>query len=139
MPLYSPRTAYFATPVLNSPLGIYAPPISAVGAVTSVSGRTPSLVRGVGTEDERNESPAIRAFWLDNPLKPGERSTLFGFTSDYPPTYEAVRVRGNSKLAIGAAVGVGNPDLRPAALTADGEVPTPIAFEISRQGSAAFR
>src|SRR5262249_61717953 len=83
----------------------------------------------VARRDARYRAPAIRAYWPDNPLKPDERSTLFGFTSDFPPTYEDVRIRGNSRLAIGGAVGPMEPDVRAATLGADGEVPTPIAFD----------
>ncbi len=131
--LYAPArrctvTATSAAPFWGAPsFGPFIPPITVVGAAASTGPGTG--IRGVATEEDRNRSPAIRAFWLDKPLQPGERSTLFGFTSDYPPVYEDARVRGNSKLAIGAAIGFGDPDLRTAALTADGEVPTPIAFE----------
>ena len=141
--LMGPRTDVFAPPTTTGffnpyfgpapfwggpMMGPYVSPVTTVGyasSATSVGGP----FRGVGSADDRNHSPAFRAYWLDKPLQPGERSTLFGFTSDFPPVYEDTRVRGNSKLAIGLGIGFGDPDLRTAALNADGEVPTPIAFE----------
>src|SRR5262249_6734822 len=36
--------------------------------------------------------PVIGAYWLDEPLLPSDRSSLFGFTSDQPPAYDAVQV-----------------------------------------------
>jgi hypothetical protein len=72
-------------------------------------------------------APAVVAYWADDPLLPGQRSTLFGFTSNYPPVYEDVRLRGNPVPPF-RPVAPG-PDVRPAILAADGQVPTPVAFE----------
>src|SRR5207253_760782 len=36
--------------------------------------------------------PAVRAVYHRFPLKAGERSTIFGFTSDYPPVYDYTRI-----------------------------------------------
>jgi hypothetical protein len=79
------------------------------------------------------------AFWTDEPLKPGkvgaqpgQRSTLFGFTSNYPPVYEDVRVQGNTPAAAGGA------EAAPGNLKVDGEVPTPIAFEQAAPPSPAL-
>lgn len=47
-------------------------------------------------EAYRNRWPAIRAFWRepDNQIKPRQRSTIFGFTSDLAPTLETVAIGG---------------------------------------------
>src|SRR5262249_32976934 len=37
---------------------------------------------------------AVRAYWLEKPLMPRERSCIFGFTCDFPPTYEEVGATG---------------------------------------------
>ena len=39
------------------------------------------LTRRTSESDLQLRSPAIRAYWLDRSLKPGEASTLYGFTS----------------------------------------------------------
>jgi hypothetical protein len=87
-------------------------------------------VNALSLTESLQRAPAVVAFWTDEPLKPGrvgvqpgQRSTIFGFTSNYPPVYEDVRVRGNTPAAAAGA------DTAPANLRADGEVPTPIAFE----------
>jgi hypothetical protein len=56
----------------------------------------------------------VVAYWADYPLRPSQRSTLFGFTSNYPPEFRPLP---------------DTPDVRAANLRADGEVPTPVAFE----------
>jgi hypothetical protein len=87
------------------------------------------------TVDPLWHAPAVVAYWNDDPLRPGmagmqpgQRSTIFGFTSNFPPVYEDVRVRGTStppgKGPAPAAVGA--PGANPAV---DGEVPTPVALE----------
>ena len=122
-PLYGPRLGWYPGAYWTMPAMTMVGPVVTTPTVLST-------VRGAATEEERRRSPALRAYFLDNPLKPKERSTLFGFTSDYPPTYEDVRLRGNSGAVqgvVGAAFG--DLDLKLAALTADGEVPTPAAFE----------
>ena len=41
------------------------------------------------------QGPAFRAVWSgDNALQKGKRSTLYGFTSNLPPTYDVVRIQG---------------------------------------------
>lgn len=79
------------------------------------------------TPEALRRAPAVVAYWTDDPLAPGQRSTIFGFTSNYPPVYEDVRVRANPVPPF-RPVAPG-PDARPAIMTADGEVPTPAAFE----------
>jgi hypothetical protein len=100
-----------------NPAALYGPtlPPAAVGLYPALA------------EEELKRSPAIRAYWLDNPLKPGERATIFGFTSNYPPVFEAVRLRGNPRSAIRFIANL--PDSAVANLIAEGEVPTPVAFE----------
>jgi hypothetical protein len=76
--------------------------------------------------------PAIRAVFYDVegdvPVRQGERSVLFGFTSNFPPMFEATRLRGSEFVkaaGIADAVAAG-----PASLTVDAsEIPTPVAFE----------
>ena len=90
---------------------------------------------GVGPGVDPRHAPAVAAYWNDDPLRPGvagvqpgQRSTIFGFTSNFPPVYEDVRVRGNVpppfKGPAAPAADGGSANLR-----ADGEVPTPVAFE----------
>ncbi len=55
------------------------------------------------------------AVWDDSPLKPGDRSTLFGFTSNAPPRETPVQIRGTTLV---------NPD-EPGDLVVNGSVPTP--------------
>src|SRR5262249_17403449 len=45
-------------------------------------------------------SGAVRAYFLEDPLKNGQRTTLFGFTSDQPPTFEDVEAAGESAPSI---------------------------------------
>jgi len=59
------------------------------------------------TTRARTMWPAVRAVWSeDDLLKPRERSTLFGFTSNYPPTMDAIKVLGRA-LGIGVGAGPG--------------------------------
>src|SRR5439155_9579515 len=47
------------------------------------------------------DRPYVRADWrAGNVLRKGERSSLFGFTSNDPPTLDAVRVRGATLPAV---------------------------------------
>jgi hypothetical protein len=89
-------------------------------------------------------APAVVAYWEDEPLlpavnanRPGQRSTVFGFTTNFPPVYEDVRVRGNVAAAVKAPEAPAA-DTSVANLRADGEVPTPVALEqaIPRLGHA---
>lgn len=130
-------TGYGLYSQLRRPLGGYAPiepqvlPVRAIGAVLptdsdldipGVGASTAVLRRG----RSENTYPALQASWLDTPLRPGERSVLFGFTSNLPPTFDGVRLGAN---AVGDSVPVaGIPDNRPANLIADGTVPTPIGY-----------
>src|SRR5262245_15383102 len=42
-----------------------------------------------------SDRPYFRAIWFDNnALKKGDRSSVFGFTSNLPPTYATARLRG---------------------------------------------
>jgi hypothetical protein len=85
---------------------------------------------------EERRGLAVRAFFRDDPLKPGQRSTIFGFTSDLPPTFDLVRWSGRptQKIQLGeeeefiafrqdAAPPAGPPG---DTLAAEGSVPTPI-------------
>ncbi len=59
-----------------------------------------------GERFTRRRSAAVRAIWSDDaPLRKRERSTIFGFTSDYPPTMESVAV-GSKFVGITGASGV---------------------------------
>ncbi|MFO0877256.1 MAG: hypothetical protein U0840_07760 [Gemmataceae bacterium] len=65
-------------------------------------------------EDQRRRWPAVRAIWTDdNPLRKRERSTLFGFTSDYPPTYENVAI-GSRMAGVNLGGGAGDQNIAPA-------------------------
>lgn len=102
--------------------------------------------------DPLSHAPAVVAYWNDDPLRPGvagmqsgQRSTIFGFTSNFPPVYEDVRLRGASTpLRKGPALSAANGgeesaakvfhltsvvDARGANPAVDGEVPTPVALE----------
>ncbi len=50
-------------------------------------------------QSDFNQKPCFRAVWNpDNAVKKDVRSTIFGFTSNLPPTYEPVRLRGLRKV-----------------------------------------
>jgi len=61
------------------------------------SSRLPDRVE---QEERRTRWPAVRAYWVDNPLKAGERSSVFGFPSNSPPVYDDARTRGRGAPAI---------------------------------------
>jgi hypothetical protein len=69
--------------------------------------------------------PAVQVFWLDAPLKPGERSGVFGFTTDLPPVYDKVCVRAN-RFTARVDVASGAPDVRVTTHVEIGTVPVPI-------------
>jgi hypothetical protein len=78
-------------------------------------------------------SPSFRAIWTgDNVLKKDVRSTVFGFTSNLPPTIEPVRIRGLREPAKPgepirpAGTGPTDPEGREAGIVAEGRVPTPL-------------
>jgi uncharacterized membrane protein YgcG len=107
---------------------LYNPYYNPSSPLTPVGYPADSMGQGaVRMTEALRRAPAVVAYWADAPLRPGQRGTLFGFTSNYPPVYENIRVRGNPLPAIQPAAGA--PDVRPANLRADGEVPTPVAFE----------
>src|SRR5262249_57393608 len=65
---------------------------------------------------EGRRAPAIRAYWTSSPLTspgipfPGDRSPLFGFTSNDPPTFDVVRLRGLPHPAIKPAAALARDD-----------------------------
>src|SRR5207247_1087105 len=84
-------------------------------------------------------SPAVRAEWTGKyKLETEERSPLFGFTSNQPPTLDAVRLRGILGAA-GANVPVGRTDEGTTGgvvgVGADGEVATPVGMETGGGGA----
>ena len=87
-PLYGPSFGYGPAPFGAPFMGAFAPPLPALGIATA---STVPVLPYPDAAEQSNRSPAIRAFWLDKPMQPGERSTLFGFTSDYPPVYDDTR------------------------------------------------
>jgi len=138
-------TLYNAPPLIYSnlispdyrPLGMVSS-VSYLPAYTAYAGAVASTVPFPRTSQDWNRSPAVRAFWLNAPLAPGQRSTIWGFTSNYPPVYDDVRLRGNPAL-VNRLVDELGADVRPANLRADGEVPTPVApvaFESGGGGGA---
>lgn len=67
------------------------------------------------------EWPCIRAYWNEeDPIKPRQRSTIFGFTSDYPPVYRETEVIGRS-LGIGFGAAPAEPSGALAVADAAGE------------------
>lgn len=79
--------------------------------------------------------PAFRAIWgAENALQKGGRSTVFGFTSNLPPTIQAVSIRGmaqDGKAAVGPggvrpAGAVGPAGLAVGGVAAEGHAPTPL-------------
>ncbi len=116
--------AAYGTTVPYGPAAPYATAGTMGGGVVAASG---GATLPPFTAEALRRAPAVVAYWADDPLLPDQRSTLFGFTSNYPPVYEDVRLRGNPVPPF-RPVAPG-PDVRPAILAADGEVPTPVAFE----------
>jgi hypothetical protein len=110
-------------------LGLPAAYSGGAGEIVAASGGT---VTPVFTAEALRRAPAVVAYWADDPLLPGQRSTLFGFTSNYPPVYEDGRIRANPVPAFRPLAP--GPDVRPAILAVDGEVPTPVAFEAAPVG-----
>src|SRR5262249_7941044 len=102
------------------------------------------------------QRPSFRAIWSGkNVLAKEARSTVFGFTSNLPPTLEAVRLRGELLDARGQpirpAAGEGGPaaprpklvraqsvppDVRASQVRADGRVPPPKPDAPERQPTA---
>jgi hypothetical protein len=70
------------------------------------------------------------------PLTYGERSSLFGFTSNYPPTFDTARMSGSPSTGAAAIAAVPQDDTRKPSLRTDGTVPTPIAFEEGGEAAA---
>jgi hypothetical protein len=106
------------------------------GIGVSAPGPRPVIFAGADADGrpDSSRSPAIRAVFYDVegdiPVRQGERSVLFGFTSNFPPMFEAARLRGSEfakAAAVADAVAAGPANLR---VDAD-EVPTPVAFEQS--------
>jgi hypothetical protein len=136
LPIASPTAPLGVNPLLPGAFGeVLGSTVPTFGAglpppygISSIffSQMTPGLYSPTAAESERDltRSPAIRAYWTEDPLAPKQRSTLFGFTSIFPPVYDDGRLRGNPPPVAVLAVG----GVQPAAnLVADGEVPTPIA------------
>jgi hypothetical protein len=70
--------------------------------------------------DEEDDYPvALRVEWNEHLLRPGQSSTVFGFTSNYPPEYREVRVNGRPPIEGGAG------GAQPPTLTAEGTPPVP--------------
>jgi hypothetical protein len=115
-PYYTPLN-----PLIPSPCSPVVAQGSALGGLTT----------GVSTSSLAPEAlwraPAVVAYWSDETLLPGQRSTLFGFTSNYPPVYEDVRLWGNPAPPVVPPASCCC--LRAVLPVIDGEVPTPAAFE----------
>jgi hypothetical protein len=139
-----------------SPLGGPAMPFANLAAPVGPMGPMGPGMGAVSPTEALRRAPAVVAYWTDEPLlpgvagmRPGQRSTLFGFTSNYPPAYEDVRVRGNqAQVNAGGAAAASRqggsvfhftsysaqapaaaPDARTSNLVVDGQVPTPVGFE----------
>ena len=123
---------------IGAGMGPFGPAMNLLGMGNVAGANYPGLrpvIFGTPGEDGRPDSrrsPAIRAVFYDVegdvPVRQDERSVLFGFTSNFPPMFEATRLRGSAFLkaaAVDTAAPVGAADL-----TADAsEIPTPVAFE----------
>jgi hypothetical protein len=79
-----------------------------------------------------SQGPAFRAVWTgDNALKKGNRSTLYGFTSNLSPTYDTVRIQSPG----GAGGGIRPAGFAPPAADSG----KAIALQIIRQAAFAAR
>jgi len=78
------------------------------------------------SKEEAQKSLALEVAWEDIPLRFGQRSTVFAFTSDYPPTYEDVRLSGSPGVRVSALAQVA---AEQPVVSADGSVPTPQPIE----------
>jgi hypothetical protein len=121
-----------------SPCGSFAPVAPVAYAPLAAAPGAPVAFAGVedGRTAETRRFAAVRAIWAEPALKPTERSTIFAFTSNEPPTFDATRVRGLPPGVVAAA----GADVRTAELKTDGEVPTPItrvAFETAAPATGA--
>jgi hypothetical protein len=75
-----------------------------------------------------NRYAALRAVWTgDRELRPGNRSCVFGFTSNLPPTFALVRIHG----AVAGEKPAADNGTMEGGVLADGEVPTPYGEEES--------
>jgi hypothetical protein len=98
--------------------------------------------------------PIVRASFQDDPIKNGERSTIFGFTSNYPPVYDygilheqTLPGLGRPGAAADKPAGALDPDRlsfiffqaggAPAPGAAPGGQPTPITPAAAAAGAAA--
>jgi hypothetical protein len=145
LPIAAPAAPLGVNPLLPGAFGNgLGPTVPTFGAalpppygISSIffSQMTPGLYgpATAGSESDLTRAPAIRAYWTEEPLAPKQRSTLFGFTSNFPPVYDDSRLRGNPPpVAVPAAGGV-----QPAAnLVADGEVPTSITAAAATTATA---
>ena len=105
--------------------GAVAKPAAGAAEKMPDAARNPDSVMLLGVP-EFNYPASLRVSWADdNVVKKGERGSLFGFTSDIPPTLEGVRVVGK-QVAAGGVVPAGAEVGAAPILLAEGLVPTPI-------------
>jgi hypothetical protein len=138
----APRYGGFDTDysVLGGGLSLGAPFLNASTWNVARPAPTPVIYANPDADGrpDSSRSPAIRAVFYDVegdiPLRQGERSVLFGFTSNFPPMFEATRLRGSEFVkaaGVADAVAAG-----PANLNVDAsEIPTPVAFEQPTAGA----
>ncbi len=91
-------------PFSGVPEVAWRPPVLGPGGFLQVN---PFEVRQVA-ENVEPSNLVFRAFFED-PLRPNQRSTVFGFTSDLPPIYVPARIRGTTReslVATGADRGI---------------------------------
>jgi hypothetical protein len=116
----------------NNPFGMggYGPNMYAPSWL-SPAGQSPFSYTPTGPSGmvARSRYAALRAVWNgDNLLLKGRRSVVFGFTSNQPPTFAGLRLRGfrgGKAIPKGVAAAIRSGAL----LVAVGEVPSPVAPE----------
>jgi len=80
--------------------------------------------------------PAFQARWWDFPLRPGQRSVVFGYTSNLPPVFDGVLVGLNVAGAVAGAAAVA--DAAAVGIFVGGTVPSAFAFASARAEAEAF-
>ena len=105
------------------------------GADGREPGKNPSSVMLLASAFDFENQPCFRAMWNENNmLKKGNRSCLYGFTSNLPPTLAAARLRGIQVGAIQPASTGADAGVREIGVAPDGEVPTPITEAVADMG-----
>lgn len=114
--MWAPAGTYHAYPVV-APVEVLPRPALMAPAAD---------VPGALAVDRANRS-YLRTSWLNaNVLRPRERSALYGFTSNHPPIYDDVQLRGVKMTGVKPAADVGGPAAT-VSVAPVGRVPAPVA------------